>query len=62
MQKVLHGDRVMARISGVDRRGRPEGKIVEVLERAQRRSSAGCGASTACSSSCPRTSASRATS
>jgi ribonuclease R len=37
MQKVLHGDRVMARVSGVDRRGRPEGKIVEVLERAQRR-------------------------
>jgi ribonuclease R len=37
MQKVLHGDRVMARISGIDRRGRPEGAIVEVLERAQRR-------------------------
>ena len=37
MQKVLHGDRVMARIAGVDRRGRHEGKIVEVLERAQRR-------------------------
>ncbi|HYC46035.1 MAG TPA: ribonuclease R [Burkholderiales bacterium] len=37
MQKVLHGDRAMARISGYDRRGRPEGKIVEVLERAQRR-------------------------
>jgi ribonuclease R len=37
MQKVLHGDRAMARIAGVDRRGRPEGKIVEVLERAQRR-------------------------
>ena len=37
MQKVLHGDRAMARISGVDRRGRPEGKIVEVLERTQRR-------------------------
>ena len=37
MQKVLHGDRAMARISGMDRRGRPEGKIVEVLERAQRR-------------------------
>ena len=32
MDKVLHGDRVMARISGVDRRGRPEGSIVEVLE------------------------------
>jgi ribonuclease R len=37
MQKVLHGDRVMARTAGVDRRGRPEGKIVEVLERAQQR-------------------------
>ncbi len=33
MQKVLHGDRVMVRRTGVDRRGRPEGKIVEVLER-----------------------------
>ena len=37
MQKVLHGDRVMARISGTDRRGRPEGKIVEVLEHGQTR-------------------------
>ena len=37
MQKVLHGDRVMARISGMDRRGRPEGKIVEVLEHGQTR-------------------------
>ncbi|MDP1672944.1 MAG: ribonuclease R [Burkholderiales bacterium] len=37
MQKVLHGDRVMARISGMDRRGRPEGKIVEVLEHGQQR-------------------------
>ena len=37
MQKVLHGDRAMARPIGVDRRGRQEGKIVEVLERAQRR-------------------------
>ncbi len=34
MAKVLHGDRAMVRQSGVDRRGRPEGKIVEVLERA----------------------------
>jgi ribonuclease R len=34
MQKVLHGDRVRARIAGTDRRGRPEGSIVEVLERA----------------------------
>ncbi|MGH8806827.1 MAG: ribonuclease R family protein, partial [Noviherbaspirillum sp.] len=34
MQKVLHGDRVQIRIIGTDRRGRPEGSIVEVLERA----------------------------
>ena len=34
MEKVLHGDRVVARAIGVDRRGRPEGAIVEVLERA----------------------------
>ncbi|WP_020655545.1 ribonuclease R [Massilia niastensis] len=34
MQKVLHGDRVMARVTGTDRRGRPEGSIVEVVERA----------------------------
>ena len=37
MREVMHGDRVVARISGVDRRGRPEGKIVEVLERGQQR-------------------------
>jgi ribonuclease R len=33
MSKVLHGDRVLARITGNDRRGRPLGEIVEVLER-----------------------------
>ena len=33
MQKVLHGDRVVVREAGVDRRGRPEAKIVEILER-----------------------------
>ena len=37
MHKVLHGDIVMVRQSGVDRRGRPEAKIVEVLERANSR-------------------------
>jgi ribonuclease R len=36
MLKALHGDRVVARVSGVDRRGRPEGKIVEVLEHAHK--------------------------
>lgn len=33
MSQVMHGDRVMVRQAGLDRRGRPEGKIVEVLER-----------------------------
>ena len=37
MAKVLHGDQVIARIVGVDRKGRPEGKIVEVTERANQR-------------------------
>ncbi len=34
MNKVLNGDRVRARVTGTDRRGRPEGTIVEVTERA----------------------------
>ncbi len=34
MRSVLHGDRVLACIVGVDRRGRHEGSVVEVLERA----------------------------
>ncbi|MFT3762869.1 MAG: ribonuclease R [Pseudoxanthomonas sp.] len=33
MRKVLHGDRAMASVTGLDRRGRREGVIVEVLER-----------------------------
>ena len=37
MHKVLHGDVILAHISGVDRRGRPEGHIVEVLERANQK-------------------------
>jgi ribonuclease R len=36
MEKVLHGDRAIARVIGIDRKGRPEGKIVEVTERANR--------------------------
>ncbi len=32
MSQVLHGDRAMVRMSGLDRKGRPEGKIVEILE------------------------------
>ncbi|MEO8134725.1 MAG: ribonuclease R [Betaproteobacteria bacterium] len=34
MRKVLHGDRASARVTGIDKRGRPEGSIVEVIERA----------------------------
>ncbi|HEX7047080.1 MAG TPA: ribonuclease R [Gammaproteobacteria bacterium] len=33
MQSVMHGDRISVRISGIDRRGRPEGSLVDVLER-----------------------------
>ncbi|HSD00530.1 MAG TPA: ribonuclease R, partial [Casimicrobiaceae bacterium] len=36
MHKVLHGDRVTAKRVGFDRRGRPEGEIVDVLARANR--------------------------
>ncbi|MCF8199601.1 MAG: ribonuclease R [Sulfuritalea sp.] len=36
MDKVLHGDKAIARVIGVDRKGRPEGKIIEVTERANR--------------------------
>jgi len=35
MQRVFDGDIVLARVSGVDRRGRREGMIVEVLERSR---------------------------
>ncbi len=37
MRQVLHGDRVVARIAGYDRRGRPEGAIVRIVERGQHR-------------------------
>jgi ribonuclease R len=33
MNRVLHNDRALVRVSGIDRKGRREGKIVEVLER-----------------------------
>lgn len=32
MRRILDGDEVLVRISGYDRRGRPEGSIVEVVE------------------------------
>jgi ribonuclease R len=34
MQRLMHGDRVTARVTGTDRRGRLEGAVVEILERA----------------------------
>lgn len=33
LRKVMHGDRVLGSVTGIDRRGRREGVIVEVLER-----------------------------
>ncbi|MFC1349462.1 MAG: ribonuclease R [gamma proteobacterium symbiont of Phacoides pectinatus] len=36
MRQLLHGDRAVVRVVGVDRRGRKEGAVVEVLERANR--------------------------
>jgi len=33
MRTLVHGDRAVVRVSGVDRRGRREGALVEVLER-----------------------------
>ncbi len=34
-RRALHGDKVLVRVAGLDRRGRPFGNLVEVLERAQ---------------------------
>jgi len=34
MRRLFHGDRAIVRIAGVDKRGRREGALVEVLERA----------------------------
>lgn len=36
MRALFHGDRVVIRVVGQDRRGKPEGKLVEVLERSAR--------------------------
>ncbi|MGD8930057.1 MAG: VacB/RNase II family 3'-5' exoribonuclease, partial [Lysobacterales bacterium] len=37
MRSVLHGDRVLASVTGVDNRGRKEGAVREILERAHER-------------------------
>ncbi|MCF6263438.1 MAG: ribonuclease R [Xanthomonadales bacterium] len=36
MRRVLHRDRVLANVIGVDQRGRKEGTVVEILERANK--------------------------
>jgi ribonuclease R len=33
MRSLLHGDRAVVRVAGLDRRGRPEGVLVDILER-----------------------------
>ena len=42
MRAVLHKDRVKARIVRQDRKGRPEGRVVEIVERRRNPSSAAC--------------------
>ncbi len=37
MRSLLHGDRILACVIGIDRRGRREGGLVEILERANQR-------------------------
>jgi ribonuclease R len=37
MQKIMHGDRVLVKHIGEDSRGRPEGRIIEVTERINRK-------------------------
>jgi len=37
MRQVMHGDRAIVRVTGIDHRERPAGEILEVLERANRR-------------------------
>ena len=36
MRSLMHGDRVLARVAGIDHRGRREGALVEILERQHR--------------------------
>jgi len=36
MQKAMHGDRALVKRTGLDNRGKPEGAIVEITERAHR--------------------------
>ncbi len=36
MRQVLHGDRVVVCVTGIDRRGRREGRVVDVVERANK--------------------------
>jgi ribonuclease R len=42
MRSVLHKDRVRVRILRYDRKGRPEGRVLDILERRKTPSSAAC--------------------
>ncbi len=37
MKTLMHGDRAIVRVAGFDRQGRPEGALVEILERANQK-------------------------
>ncbi len=36
MRSVMHGDRLQVRLTGADRRGRPEGRVLAIVERRKR--------------------------
>jgi exoribonuclease R len=57
MRAVLHKDRVKVRIVRSDRKGRPEGRVVEIVERPRSPSSAGCCSKAASGWWRPKTSA-----
>jgi ribonuclease R len=58
MRKVLHGDRVMARIAGMDRRGRPKAKLPKSSNARRHATSAVCKIAMVCFSWWRKTSAS----
>jgi ribonuclease R len=57
MRGLFHGDRVVARVTGRDRRGRLEGSVVEMLERSTRSVVGGSTPRAASASWCRTTSA-----
>ena len=59
MRRLWHGDRIVARVTGLDRRGRREAAVVEVLERAVREPGRTDPDRVRCRPSCRRTTSAR---